>query len=87
MSRSIGVSNFSEKDLEVLLASARIKPAVNQVCITRYNAFRARISNLVVLDPLTPLCLPPSTSHLGICSQARYCYRGLQRFDVRSRSN
>lgn len=29
--RSIGVSNFDEKDLEILLASAKVKPAVNQV--------------------------------------------------------
>lgn len=29
--RSIGVSNFSVQDLELLLASAEIKPAVNQV--------------------------------------------------------
>lgn len=29
--RSIGVSNFGVQDLEILLASAKIKPAVNQV--------------------------------------------------------
>jgi hypothetical protein len=29
--RSIGVSNFGVKDLEILLASAKIKPAANQV--------------------------------------------------------
>ena len=29
--RSIGISNFNVKDIEILLASAKIKPAVNQV--------------------------------------------------------
>jgi diketogulonate reductase-like aldo/keto reductase len=30
--RSIGVSNFDEADLKILLSSAKVKPAVNQVC-------------------------------------------------------
>lgn len=44
--RSIGVSNFDEKDLEILLASAKIKPDANQVRITRYN-LNANYSNLI----------------------------------------
>lgn len=32
--RSIGVSNFEIKDLEILLASAKIKPAANQVSVS-----------------------------------------------------
>ncbi|KAG6888594.1 hypothetical protein C0995_007113 [Termitomyces sp. Mi166 len=36
LARSIGVSNFGVADLQILLASAKIKPAVNQVVpITR----------------------------------------------------
>ncbi|KAG6372477.1 NADP-dependent oxidoreductase domain-containing protein [Boletus reticuloceps] len=34
--RSIGVSNFDEKDLKVLLASAKIKPDVNQILLHPY---------------------------------------------------
>ncbi|KAF8129833.1 Aldo/keto reductase [Boletus edulis] len=36
LARSIGVSNFDEKDLEVLLASAKIKPDVNQILLHPY---------------------------------------------------
>lgn len=32
--RSIGISNFSVGDMQVLLASAKIKPAVNQVYVS-----------------------------------------------------
>ncbi|OAX38219.1 Aldo/keto reductase [Rhizopogon vinicolor AM-OR11-026] len=35
--RSIGVSNFNEKQLEILLSSARIKPAANQIYLHPYN--------------------------------------------------
>jgi len=35
--RSIGVSNFDEKQLEILLLSARIKPAANQIYLHPYN--------------------------------------------------
>ncbi|KAG8215647.1 NADP-dependent oxidoreductase domain-containing protein [Butyriboletus roseoflavus] len=41
-SRSIGVSNFDEKDLEILLASAKIKPAVNQILLHPYVYRRQR---------------------------------------------
>ncbi|KAG2066640.1 Aldo/keto reductase [Suillus decipiens] len=34
--RSIGVSNFGVQDLEILLASAKIKPAVNQILLHPY---------------------------------------------------
>lgn len=33
LAKAIGVSNFSTKKLEVLLSSARIPPAVNQVSV------------------------------------------------------
>lgn len=33
--RSIGVSNFNVKELQTLLASAKIKPVANQVCRRR----------------------------------------------------
>nr|GAT43506.1 predicted protein [Mycena chlorophos] len=35
--RSIGVSNFSVADLTLLLASATVKPAVNQISLNPYN--------------------------------------------------
>ncbi|KAG1758228.1 Aldo keto reductase [Suillus occidentalis] len=35
--RSIGVSNFNEKQLEILLSSAKIKPAANQIYLHPYN--------------------------------------------------
>ncbi|KAF8435399.1 Aldo/keto reductase [Boletus edulis BED1] len=40
--RSIGVSNFDEKDLEILLGSAKIKPAVNQILLHPYVYRRQR---------------------------------------------
>ncbi|KAJ7049535.1 Aldo/keto reductase [Mycena amicta] len=36
LAKSIGVSNFSVQDLTVLLASAKIKPAVNQILLHPY---------------------------------------------------
>ncbi|KIJ19621.1 aldehyde reductase [Paxillus involutus ATCC 200175] len=36
LARSIGVSNFDEKDLQILLASAKIKPTVNQILLHPY---------------------------------------------------
>ncbi|KAH7886725.1 NADP-dependent oxidoreductase domain-containing protein [Phlebopus sp. FC_14] len=36
LARSIGVSNFDVKDLEILLASAKVKPAVNQILLHPY---------------------------------------------------
>jgi len=35
--RSIGISNYTVKDVETLLASAKIPPAVNQVMVQPYN--------------------------------------------------
>lgn len=37
LARSIGVSNFNEKQLEILLSSAKIKPAANQIYLQPYN--------------------------------------------------
>ncbi|KAG2346219.1 Aldo/keto reductase [Suillus weaverae] len=37
LARSIGVSNFDEKQLEILLSSAKIKPAANQIYLNPYN--------------------------------------------------
>jgi diketogulonate reductase-like aldo/keto reductase len=37
LARSIGVSNFDEKQLEILLSSAKIKPAANQIYLHPYN--------------------------------------------------
>ncbi|KAG1734889.1 Aldo keto reductase [Suillus paluster] len=36
LARSIGVSNFNEKQLEILLSSAKIKPAANQIYLQPY---------------------------------------------------
>lgn len=36
LAKSIGVSNFGVKDLEILLASAKIKPAANQILLHPY---------------------------------------------------
>ncbi|KAG1857001.1 NADP-dependent oxidoreductase domain-containing protein [Suillus subalutaceus] len=36
LARSIGVSNFGVQDLEILLASAKIKPAANQILLHPY---------------------------------------------------
>ncbi|KAI6127228.1 NADP-dependent oxidoreductase domain-containing protein [Pisolithus sp. B1] len=36
LAKSIGVSNFDAKDLAVLLASAKVKPAVNQILLHPY---------------------------------------------------
>ncbi|KAG0706973.1 NADP-dependent oxidoreductase domain-containing protein [Suillus ampliporus] len=37
LARSIGVSNFNEKQLEILLSSAKIKPVINQIYLQPYN--------------------------------------------------
>ncbi|KAG2132316.1 NADP-dependent oxidoreductase domain-containing protein [Suillus bovinus] len=37
LARSIGVSNFNEKQLEILLSSAKIRPAANQIYLHPYN--------------------------------------------------
>ncbi|KAG8215680.1 Aldo keto reductase [Butyriboletus roseoflavus] len=42
LARSIGVSNFDKKDLEILIASAKIKPAVNQILLHPYVYRRQR---------------------------------------------
>ncbi|KAH7914562.1 Aldo keto reductase [Hygrophoropsis aurantiaca] len=36
LAKSIGVSNFNEKDLEILIESAKVKPAVNQILLHPY---------------------------------------------------
>lgn len=41
--RSIGVSNFNVKEIQILVASAKIKPVVNQV---RFPSLSASISSL-----------------------------------------
>ncbi|KAG6888593.1 hypothetical protein C0995_007112 [Termitomyces sp. Mi166 len=41
LTKSIGVCNFGVLDLKILLASAKIKPAVNQVCISGFTVPRA----------------------------------------------
>lgn len=42
LAKSIGVSNFDAKDLAVLLASAKVKPAVNQILLHPYVYHRQR---------------------------------------------
>ncbi|KAF8129910.1 Aldo keto reductase [Boletus edulis] len=42
LARSIGVSNFNEEDLEILLASAEIKPVVNHLLLHPYVYHRQR---------------------------------------------
>jgi len=37
LAKNIGISNFSVGDMQVLLASAKIKPAVNQISLHLYN--------------------------------------------------
>jgi hypothetical protein len=41
--RSIGISNFSVKDTQVLLDSAKIVPAVNQVCFIHFTSQRCQL--------------------------------------------
>ncbi|KAG2066644.1 Aldo/keto reductase [Suillus decipiens] len=36
LAKSIGISNFSVEDMEILIASAKIKPAVNQILLHPY---------------------------------------------------
>jgi hypothetical protein len=63
--RSIGVSNFNEKQLEILLSSAKIKPAANQVSkyidYGQLTKFKAR--SLYYVDSPTPLQLPATVSN------------------------
>ncbi|KAN0078049.1 aldehyde reductase [Tylopilus felleus] len=69
LARSIGVSNFDEKELEILLASARIKPAVNQILLHPY-VYRSQRPILVyaakhgiVIEAYSPLI--PITNQPG----------------------
>jgi len=64
--KSIGISNFSVKDTQVLLASAKIPPAVNQIMLQPYN-YAAQKSLLelsaekgIVIEAYSPL-LPVTT--------------------------
>ena len=41
--RSIGISNFGVNEIEILLASAKIKPAVNQVRYCYYSPYPQKI--------------------------------------------
>ncbi|KAF9244488.1 NADP-dependent oxidoreductase domain-containing protein [Melanogaster broomeanus] len=45
LARSIGVSNFDEKDLQILVESAKIKPAVNQILLHPY-VYRRQLPTL-----------------------------------------
>ena len=57
--RSIGVSNFGVEDLKTLLASAKIKPVVNQVtCIFQLDRWFPLPDTLV--DPLSSVCIRPA---------------------------
>jgi diketogulonate reductase-like aldo/keto reductase len=48
--RSIGVSNFTEADLEKLLATSEVKPAVNQIQLNPFAHRRALVDACVGLD-------------------------------------
>jgi predicted oxidoreductase len=49
LAKSIGVSNFGVHELEILLASAKVKPVVNQVN-KRFIALRAFVANRSVFS-------------------------------------
>lgn len=36
LAKSIGVSNFNEKQIERILAHARIRPAANEIEVSKY---------------------------------------------------
>ncbi|KAI6011948.1 NADP-dependent oxidoreductase domain-containing protein [Pisolithus marmoratus] len=68
LAKSIGVSNFDAKDLAVLLASAKVKPAVNQILLHPYVYSRQRpileyaAANGIVIEAystLTPITNMP----------------------------
>ncbi|KIM43783.1 hypothetical protein M413DRAFT_443681 [Hebeloma cylindrosporum] len=67
--KSIGVSNFTVKDVEILLASAKIPPAVNQIMLQPYNyAEQASLLEFsakhgIVIEAYSPLL--PLTQYPG----------------------
>lgn len=63
--RSIGVSNFGVKDLEILLASAKIKPAANQVRKKRDRFSRGFLT--FNKDSSSSLCLHATGTYSEVC--------------------
>ncbi|KAF9221178.1 Aldo/keto reductase [Gyrodon lividus] len=69
LARSIGVSNFNKEDLQILLASAKIKPTVNQILLHPY-VYRRQLPTLeyaavngIVIEAYSSLI--PITKHSG----------------------
>lgn len=63
--RSIGVSNFGVKDLEILLASAKIKPAANQVSEDVMKFSREALT--FNKDSSSSLCLHATGTYSEVC--------------------
>ncbi|KAF8625998.1 hypothetical protein AX17_006721 [Amanita inopinata Kibby_2008] len=68
LAKSIGVSNFNLKQLQLLMATARIKPAVNQILLHPYNYAEnksllqyAKLNNIAIeaYSSLTPITRRP----------------------------
>ena len=57
LARSIGVSNFKVEDLEVILKTAKVIPAVNQVGPSYSMSFLCRPLNFFPLDWIPSICL------------------------------
>lgn len=57
--RAIGVSNFSEHDIENILKNCQVKPAVNQICVFAGNTPKNLIEfckkNDIVVEAYSPL--------------------------------
>ena len=72
-SRSIGVSNFGVTELQILIASAKIKPAANQVRANARNLHAFEFIDIVPhLDSSSSLRLRQTSSHFVIRSSARH---------------
>ena len=76
--RSIGVSNFTEKDLNAIFEVATTKPAVNQVCYFLAVLF---YSFTCLLDRVSSICFQSVRVNRQISSRAWHCHLFICRFD------
>lgn len=63
LSRSIGVSNYGVDELRTLLASAKIKPVVNQAEFYHLILTRIVLTSPSSTDNAQSICLPRSGSN------------------------
>ena len=77
MHRSIGVSNFNVEELTILINSAKVVPAVNQVRSSFPSAEISRIKALSLADHGPAIRLEEDSSHRRLREPAWHPHRGV----------